>query len=77
MALTNIKAMLGGRITYFDFQRSTSRNNLKSNRNSGMAFQSDCTKPRTFASFTIQIIHSGTSFMPWSCKIPIGYHEFL
>lgn len=58
--------------------RTTERNNSKS-KSSGMAFESDWTKHRKSSAFTAQVIRSATSFMPWSCRIPIGegYHEFL
>lgn len=46
---------------------------------SGMEFESDWTKHRILSSFTAQEIRFATSFMPWSCRIPIseGFHEFL
>lgn len=46
---------------------------------SGMDFESDWTRHRKSSAFAAQVIRSATSFMPWSCRIPIskGYHEFL
>lgn len=57
----------------------TQGSNYSNNRTSGMEFESDWTKHRKSLAFTAQVIRSATSFMPWSCKIPIGdgYHEFL
>lgn len=59
--------------------RRTTGNNYSKSRTSGMEFESDWTKHRKSLAFTAQVIRSATSFMPWSCKIPIGdgYHEFL
>ncbi|KAH1050545.1 hypothetical protein AAZX31_08G100700 [Glycine max] len=44
-----------------------------------MEFESDWIKHRKSSSYTAHVIRSATSFMPWSCRIPIGdgYHEFL
>jgi hypothetical protein len=58
--------------------RRTERNYSKS-KAFGMEFESDWTKHRKSSAFTAQVIRSATSFMPWSCRIPIGegYHEFL
>lgn len=46
---------------------------------SGMDFESDWTEHRKSLAFTAQEIRFATSFMPWSCRIPIseGFHEFL
>lgn len=46
---------------------------------SGMEFESDWTKHRKSSAFAAQEIHFATSFMPWSCRIPIGegFHEFV
>lgn len=59
--------------------RRTTGINYSKNKTSGMEFESDWTKHRKSSAFTAQVIRSATSFMPWSCKIPIGdgYHEFL
>ncbi|GFP95849.1 hypothetical protein PHJA_001729100 [Phtheirospermum japonicum] len=47
--------------------------------NSVMESKSDWTKHKKLSAFTTQEIHFATSFMPWSCRIPIGegFHEFL
>ncbi|KAJ0095291.1 hypothetical protein Patl1_16923 [Pistacia atlantica] len=37
-----------------------------------MEYESDWTKHRKSSAFTAQVIRSATSFMPWSCKMPIG-----
>ncbi|KAK7368442.1 hypothetical protein VNO80_10468 [Phaseolus coccineus] len=44
-----------------------------------MELQSDWIKHRKSSSYTAHVIRSATSFMPWSCRIPIGegYYEFL
>jgi len=82
MALTDIWAMFGARDNFGGlnntFHRRTRRNFSKS-KTFGMAFESDWTKHRKSSAFTAQVIRSATSFMPWSCRIPIGegYHEFL
>lgn len=46
---------------------------------SGMEFESDWMKHRKSSAFTAQVLCSATSFMAWSCRIPIseGFHEFL
>lgn len=46
---------------------------------SGMDFESDWAKHRKSLAFTAQEIRFATSFMPWSCRIPIseGFYEFL
>ncbi|KAL8037918.1 hypothetical protein ABFX02_11G068900 [Erythranthe guttata] len=46
---------------------------------SGMEFESYWMKHRKSSAFAAQDIHFATSFMPWSCRIPIGegFHEFL
>lgn len=51
----------------------------KHKREFGMDFESDWTRHRKSSPFAAQVIRSATSFMPWSCRIPIseGYHEFL
>ncbi|KAG2702702.1 hypothetical protein I3843_06G095400 [Carya illinoinensis] len=81
MALSDIWAMCGGRenvglesIVHI----VTGRNHCKS-KTSGMEFESDWTRHGKSSAFTAQVIRSATSFMPWSCRIPIGegYHEFL
>lgn len=62
-----------------DTQHKTTRRNYLKSKNFGMAYESDWTKHRKSLAFTAQVIRSATSFMPWSCRIPIGdgYHEFL
>lgn len=82
MALNDIWEMSGARDGFGSFTNTlctrTGRNYSKS-KSSGMEFESDWTKHRKSSAFTAQVIRSATSFMPWSCKIPIGdgYHEFL
>ncbi|CBI27626.3 unnamed protein product, partial [Vitis vinifera] len=82
MALSDIWAMCGARKNSGSLgntlHRTTERNNSKC-KSSGMAFESDWTMHRKSSAFTAQVIRPATSFMPWSCKIPIGdgYHEFL
>lgn len=46
---------------------------------SGMDFESDWENHRKSLAFTAQEIRFATSFMPWSCRIPIseGFYEFL
>ncbi|KAL5717627.1 hypothetical protein ACHQM5_010608 [Ranunculus cassubicifolius] len=62
-----------------NLHKAAGRNYLKSRRRFGMAFEANSTKPISFISLTTQTIRSGTTFMAWSGKIPIGegYHEFL
>ncbi|KAF7813614.1 F-box/kelch-repeat protein isoform B [Senna tora] len=62
----------------FNWQK-TSKRNYCGSRTSVMEFESDWTKHRKSSAYTAQVIRSATSFMPWSCRIPIGegYHEFL
>lgn len=45
----------------------------------GMEYESDWTKHKKSSAFTAQVIRSATSFMHWSCKMPIGdgFHEYL
>lgn len=61
-----------------NLNKTTKRNYFK-RKISGMEYESDWTRHRRTSAFTAQAIRSATSFMPWSCKIPIGdgYHEFL
>ncbi|KAL5760169.1 hypothetical protein ACOSP7_018671 [Xanthoceras sorbifolium] len=84
MALTDIREMYCGRgnsrgvsVTNTNLGK-IGRNYFKS-RSSGMEYESDWTTHRKSSAFTAKVIRSATSFMPWSCKIPIGdgYHEFL
>lgn len=53
--------------------------NYRRSRTSVMEFESDWTKHRKSSAYTAHVIRPSTSFMPWSCRIPIGegYHEFL
>ncbi|KAA8533298.1 hypothetical protein F0562_033169 [Nyssa sinensis] len=84
MALADTWAMCGGRNNSgkleidITLDRTTKKNYLR-DRTTGMDFESDWTKHRKSSAFTAEVIRSATSFMPWSCKIPIseGYHEFL
>lgn len=45
----------------------------------GMARESDWIKHKKSSAYTVQDIHSAPSFMPWSCKIPMGdgFHEYI
>uniref|UniRef100_F6HG90 Uncharacterized protein n=1 Tax=Vitis vinifera TaxID=29760 RepID=F6HG90_VITVI len=74
MALSDIWAMCGARKNSGSLgntlHRTTERNNSKC-KSSGMAFESDWTMHRKSSAFTAQVIRPATSFMPWSCKIPI------
>ncbi|XVE85301.1 hypothetical protein DITRI_Ditri17bG0080800 [Diplodiscus trichospermus] len=58
---------------------SATRSNYSESRASGMEYESDWTKHRVSSAFTVQVIRSATSLMPWCCKIPIGdgFHEFF
>ncbi|BFG16133.1 hypothetical protein CerSpe_024070 [Prunus speciosa] len=71
MALTDTWAMRGG--TY------KLGSNYFGSRTFVMEFESDWTKHRKLPAYTAHVMRSATSFMPWSCRIPIGdgYHEFL
>ncbi|CAL8993731.1 unnamed protein product [Prunus brigantina] len=64
-------AMRGGRYKL--------ESNYSGSRTFVMEFESDWTKYRKLPAYTAHVMRSATSFMPWSCKIPIGdgYHEFL
>ncbi|KAG6585216.1 hypothetical protein SDJN03_17949, partial [Cucurbita argyrosperma subsp. sororia] len=81
MALTGILAMHRERGNSIKLQSIThTAISSKYNREfSGMDFESDWTRHRKSSAFAAQVIRSATSFMPWSCRIPIskGYHEFL
>ncbi|KAI4343376.1 hypothetical protein L6164_010732 [Bauhinia variegata] len=82
MAFSDILAMCEGRYNWCSSRYSrqkTSKNNCCRSRTSAMEFESDWTKHRKSSAYTAQVIRSATSFMPWSCRIPIGegYHEFL
>lgn len=57
----------------------TTKKNYTRNRKTGMELESDWKRHRKSSALTAQVIRTATSFMPWSCKIPIneGYHEFL
>lgn len=57
---------------------TSEKNNCRS-RTTVMELESDWIKHRNSSTFTAQVIRSATSFMPWSCRIPIGegFYEFL
>ena len=59
--------------------QKTSQKNYCRSKTCVMEFESDWTKHRKSSAYTALVIRSATSFMPWSCRIPIGegYHEFL
>ncbi|KAK6930830.1 hypothetical protein RJ641_002623, partial [Dillenia turbinata] len=63
-----------GNTLYRARNRKYSNNNVR-----GMEFESDWTRNRKSLAHTALVIRPATSFMPWSCKIPIGdgFHEFL
>lgn len=83
MAVRDIWAMRGIRNSSGNFGTGNTLcrtvRNFSRTKTTGMAFESEWTKHRKSSAFTAQVIRSATSFMPWSCKIPIGdgYHEFL
>ncbi|KAI8024055.1 hypothetical protein LOK49_LG03G00107 [Camellia lanceoleosa] len=81
MALADNWAMCGernnsGKVESGITLGKTTKNNQPTTR---MEFEYDWTKHRKSSAFSAGVIHSATSFMPWSRKIPIneGYHEFL
>lgn len=57
----------------------TTVKNYTRSRITGMESESDRTRDRKSSTLTAQVICTATSFMAWSCEIPIneGYHEFL
>lgn len=59
--------------------QNTSKKDYCRSITSVMELQSDWIKHRKSSSYTAHMIRSATSFMPWSCRIPIGegYYEFL
>ncbi|KAG2706649.1 hypothetical protein I3843_05G101700 [Carya illinoinensis] len=81
MALTDIWAMCGetDSVCLESILRRITGPNHSKKKTSGMEFESDWTRHRKSSAFAAQVIRSATSFMPWSCRIPIGegYHEFL
>ncbi|KAI9080892.1 hypothetical protein K1719_037201 [Acacia pycnantha] len=82
MAYSDIWAMCEGRYNSKCLRsnwQNTIGNNYCRSRISVMEFESDWTKHRKSSAYTAQVIRSATSFMPWSCRIPIGegYHEFI
>ncbi|KAK2636770.1 hypothetical protein Ddye_031562 [Dipteronia dyeriana] len=81
MALTDIWEMYCRRDNSRGVNSTTSKTgriHFKS-KISGMEYESDWRTHRKSSAFTAKVIRSATSFMPWSCKIPIGdgFHEFL
>ncbi|KAF8018452.1 hypothetical protein BT93_H3363 [Corymbia citriodora subsp. variegata] len=74
--------MCGGRTNFGSLENTlpqSSTTEFTRSKSSGMEFESDWTKHRKTSAYAALAIRSATSFMPWSCKIPIaeGYHEFL
>lgn len=59
-------------------QKTTEKNHCK-RKTPVMESESDWTKHKKSSAYTAQVIRSATSFMPWSCRIPIGegFYEFL
>ncbi|KAK7246982.1 hypothetical protein RIF29_41856 [Crotalaria pallida] len=55
----------------YNKQKSSKRNYCRS-RTPVMEFESDWTKHRKSSAYTAHVIRCATSFMPWSCRIPIG-----
>lgn len=82
MAYPDIWAMCEGKYNFgslrYNWQKTSKRDNCRS-ITSVMEFESDWIKHRNSSSYAAHVIRSATSFMPWSCRIPIGegYHEFL
>ncbi|KAK7359392.1 hypothetical protein VNO77_01350 [Canavalia gladiata] len=62
----------------YNWQKTSKRDYCRS-ITSVMEFESDWTKHRKSSAYTAHVIRPATSFMPWSCRIPIGegYYEFL
>ncbi|KAE8647234.1 hypothetical protein Csa_019002, partial [Cucumis sativus] len=80
MALTGILTMHRGRDSPIKLQNIThTATSSKHKREFGMDFESDWTRHVKSSAFAAPVIRSATSFMRWSCRIPIseGYHEFL
>lgn len=76
--------MCWGRNGYYNSKLSLNAYQLIGGKNSkgsrsGMAFETNRTKPRKSSAPAVQIIHSAMSFKPWSREFPIGdgFHEFL
>lgn len=59
--------------------QGTSKRDYCRSRISVMETESDWTKHRESSAHTAYVIRYATSFMPWSCRIPMGegYYEFL
>jgi len=82
MAYSDIRAMCEGGYIFGrsrnNWQKTTQKNHCKT-KTTGMESESDWTKHKKSSAYTAQVIRSATSFMPWSCRIPIGegFHEFL
>ncbi|WJX33458.1 hypothetical protein P8452_21664 [Trifolium repens] len=82
MDYSDIRAMCEGGYIFGrsrnNWQKTTQKNHYK-RKNTVMESESDWTKHKKSSAYTVQVIRSATSFMPWSCRIPIGegFHEFL
>ncbi|KAK7319053.1 hypothetical protein RJT34_03765 [Clitoria ternatea] len=82
MAYSDTWAMCEGRynsVRLRYYWQKTSKSDCCRSITSVMEFESDWIKHRnSSAAYTPRVIPSATSFMPWSCRIPIGegYHEF-
>lgn len=81
MAYIDIRVMCEGGYIF-----GSSRNNVQKTEKNHckrktpvMESESDWTKHKKSSAYTAQVIRSATSFMPWSCRIPIGegFYEFL
>lgn len=61
-----------------NWQKRSEKNQCR-RRTTDMESESDWTKHKNSSAYTAQVIRSTTSFMPWSCRIPIGegFYEFL
>ncbi|KAI4382525.1 hypothetical protein MLD38_008478 [Melastoma candidum] len=59
--------------------RTASSKRICERKNSGMEFELDWTERNKTSAHNAHDIRTATSFMPWSCRVPIGegYHEFL
>ncbi|KAI4304916.1 hypothetical protein MLD38_040373 [Melastoma candidum] len=58
---------------------TASAKRLCKKKRTGMEFKLDQTKRSKTSAHNSHAIRTATSFMPWSCRVPIGegYHEFL
>lgn len=61
-----------------NWQKASQKNHCE-RKTTVMEFESDWIQYRKSSAYTAQVIRSATSFMPWSCRIPIGegFYEFI